>query len=170
MPLIIRYILEFCRTTPEAVQVLQRIPSHMAYNLTVVDKLGQFKTVLLCPGREPLVTAAPITTNHQQRVDWHQHARATATLERERYLYFRLRESDDSAQTLLRSFMHSPVYSTAYERGFGTLYTAVYSPWEGLVDYLWPNGGWRQSFAEFQEGSCAIRFPYRYPAYSLLMH
>ncbi len=32
VPLILRYVLEFCRTTEEATEVLARIPCHMTYN------------------------------------------------------------------------------------------------------------------------------------------
>ncbi len=38
--LIIRYILETCSTVEEALGVLERIPSHMAYNVTLADRLG----------------------------------------------------------------------------------------------------------------------------------
>ena len=42
VPLIIRYILEFCATAKEAKAILKRVPCHMAYNVTVVDKSGKF--------------------------------------------------------------------------------------------------------------------------------
>ena len=34
--------------------------------------------------------------------------------------------------------MEPPLYSTEYSRGFGTLYTAVYRPADGVVTYHWP--------------------------------
>ena len=86
VPLLLRYILEFCTTTDESVEVLCRIPSHMSYNVTVLDRQGDYKTVFIAPDREPRVTRLAMTTNHQQGIEWDQHARASATLERERAL------------------------------------------------------------------------------------
>ncbi len=160
VPLLLRYILEFCTRTAEAVAVLKRVPSHMAYNVTVLDREGAFRTVFIAPDRPALVKTMAVTTNHQQQVEWHQHAQATATLERERFLRFRLRESTDDPDKLVQAFLRSPVYSTAYGRGFGTLYTAIYRPLEGEVEYRWPNGIWRQSFDAFEEGCRAVRFPH----------
>ena len=160
VPILLRYILEFCTTVAEAMDVLKRVPTHMAYNVTVLDRGGVFRTAYIGPDRPVLIKPAPITTNHQRRVEWHQHAHATATLERERFLYFRLRESGDTPDKLLQAFLHSPVYSTAYRRGFGTLYTAIYRPVTGEAEYRWPNGGWRQSFKAFEEGTCAVNFPH----------
>lgn len=93
-------------------------------------------------------------------MEWHQHAQATATLERERFLKFRLRQSSENPDKLIQAFLHSPVYSNAYARGFGTLYTAVYRPLSGEVEFLWPNGAWRQSFHAFEEGRRVVRFPH----------
>jgi predicted choloylglycine hydrolase len=160
VPLLLRYILEFCVTTAEAVKVLERVPTHMAYNVTILDRGGAFRTVFIAPDRPALVRTIAVTTNHQQQVEWHQHAQATATLERERFLTFRLRESTHSPDKLVKAFLHSPVYSTAYGRGFGTLYTAVFRPDSGEVEYIWPNGTWRQSFDAFEEGARAVRFPH----------
>ncbi len=160
LPLVLRYVLEFCTSTAEAVEVLKRVPSHMAYNVTVVDATGAFVTVFLGPDRPASVRAAPVATNHQDEVEWEQHARATATELRERFLYARLRANVATPDRLIASFLHHPLYSTAYKRGFGTLYTSVYKPVEGAADYLWPRVQWSQSFANFEEGARTIRFPY----------
>jgi predicted choloylglycine hydrolase len=159
VPLLLRYILEFCTTTAEAEAVLKRVPTHMAYNVTVLDRSGAFLTAYIAPDRPAVIRPVPITTNHQQQIEWHQHAQATASLERERFLKFRLRESIATPDKLIQAFLRSPVYSTAYGRGFGTLYTAVYRPFDKEVDYLWPNGSWRQSFSAFEEGTRVVRFP-----------
>jgi predicted choloylglycine hydrolase len=159
MPLILRYILEFCTTTQEAMTALQRLPTHMAYNVTALDRFHICRTAYLSPDRPAVVKQTRVATNHQQTVEWHQHARATATIERERFLSLRLRENMDSPDKLIQTFLRSPLYSTAYRRGFGTLYTAVYRPDEGEVDYLWPNGRWFQSFKAFEEGVRMVRFP-----------
>ena len=158
VPLILRYVLEFCSTTHEAVEVLMRIPSHMAYNVTVLDRNAHFQTVFIAPDRAAIAKPIAVTTNHQKNVEWQQHAQVTASLERERFLQFRLRESHDKPDRLVQSFLRSPVYATAYGHGFGTLYTAVYQPSHGLMHYLWPNAEWQQSFSAFEEGIRVIRF------------
>lgn len=167
VPLLLRYVLEFCETTADAVEALIRIPTHMAYNVTVLDRSGAFKTVFVAPDRAAVARDVAVATNHQEDVEWHQHARATRTIERERFLKFRLRRSHGDAETLVRAFLHSPVYSTAYARGFGTLYTAVLRPASGEVEYLWPNASWRQSFAHFEPGVRALHFPGALPAQSV---
>ena len=37
IPLVLRYSLQTCETTAEAGAVLTRVPSHMSYNVTVLD-------------------------------------------------------------------------------------------------------------------------------------
>ena len=51
--LILRYVLEVCTTVPDALEVLARLPSHMAYNVTLLDRHGAAKTVQLAPARRP---------------------------------------------------------------------------------------------------------------------
>lgn len=161
IPIVLRYILEFCEDTREAATVLKRVPSHMAYNVTAMDKAGKFITAFVAPDRPTSVRQLPLAANHQIQIEWHNYARATASLERERFLYFRLREPDMTPDRLIRNFLRSPLYTTAYGRGFGTLYTAVYWPTRGVARYLWLDGVWDQSFSEFEEGVRRQRY---YPA------
>lgn len=67
VPLLLRYILEFCTTTREAVEVLKRVPTHMAYNITVLDRSGAFMTVFIAPtGRRSLSRfPSPPTTSRR---------------------------------------------------------------------------------------------------------
>jgi predicted choloylglycine hydrolase len=159
VPLVLRYILEFCSTTREAVEVLKRVPVHMTYNVTVLDRTGHFETAYLAPDRPTLILPVAVTTNHQQRVEWEEHARSTGTVERQRFLEERLQNNATGSDEFVQAFLEPPVYSIAYEKGSGTVYTAVYSPTALLVDYLWPDCRWRQSFARFEEGSRTIKFP-----------
>lgn len=159
VPLLLRYILEFLSTTDEAVEALCRIPSHMSYNVTILDRRGDYKTVFIAPDRKPLVQELAMTTNHQQGIEWHQHARASATLEREQALQRYLENYADDADRLIRAFLRPPLYSTAYRRGFGTLYTAVYRPQSLGVEYLWPHDSWSLSLPGFVEGSRLLKFP-----------
>jgi len=153
VPLILRYILEFCDTAKEAAAVLQRVPSHMAYNVTAVDRSGAFITGYLAPDREPVIKSVPIAANHQGRIDWHSYARATATLERERFLFFRLQEPDMTVDKLIACFLRPPLHTTAYDTGFGTLYTAAYRPASGTARFIWPDGELSLGLRDFREGA-----------------
>ena len=159
VPLIIRYVLEFCETTNDAAAAFKRIPCHMAYNVTVVDKTGKHMTAYLSPDHGAVITDMPVATNHQDRVEWHQHARATATVERERFLLHRLTLHDEPADRFIGAFLRPPLYSTAYERGFGTLYTAVYWPARGVAEYRWPGETWTHAINRVVEGHRTVLFP-----------
>lgn len=159
VPLLLRYALEFCTSTDEAVEVLCRVPTHMSYNVTVLDRNAVFKTVFIAPDRTPVVQTLAMTTNHQQDIEWRQHATATATLEREHALERYLVQYADDADRLVRSFLRAPLYSTAYRRGFGTLYTAVYRPHTLQLEYLWPHESWIMQLDDFQPGARTVRYP-----------
>ena len=151
--------MEFCDTVSDAVEALKKIPCHMAYNVTVADKTGKYATVYLSPDREALVTDHRVATNHQERVEWHRHARATATVERERFLLQRLTLHEEPAHRFIGAFLKPPLYSTAFSKGFGTIYTAVYWPKKGIAEYRWPNVEWAQRIKSPVEGKRHIRFP-----------
>jgi hypothetical protein len=86
------------------------------------------------------------------RVEWADYAKATATLERERFLFQRLNDPASSEARLLADFLAPPLYTNAYERGFGTLYTAAYWPGEGTMSLLWPGDRLDQAIGRFSEG------------------
>jgi len=161
VPLIIRYLLEFCDTAKEAAQRLKKIPCHMAYNVTVIDKAGDYFTAYLSPDRGTVITDARVATNHQAEVEWHRHARATATVERERFLLQRLALHDEPADRFIRAFEKPPLYSTAFERGLGTIYTSVYWPAQGKIEYRRPGEIWKQNVARLEPGIRHIRYPAR---------
>jgi predicted choloylglycine hydrolase len=158
IPIVLRYILEFCETTDEAMDVLRRVPPHMAYNVTALDAQGRFKTAYLCPGETPVTRQFPVATNHQGTVEWLEHARATATLERERFLISRFVDKSQTETSFIEAFLHPPLYSRAYKKGYGTLYTSVYRPLEKSLELLWPGGSWRHSFDNFDEGAYVTQF------------
>jgi predicted choloylglycine hydrolase len=153
IPVILRYMLETCATSVEAQHLLARVPCNLAHNVTIVDLSGDVVTAHLSPDREPIFTRSPAATNHQGFIDWPEHARLTRTLEREQHVLELLDRSHFTVEEFVDSFLGPGLHSQAYEYGFGTLYTAVYRPAEGGVDYRWPTHSWRQSFAAFQEGT-----------------
>jgi predicted choloylglycine hydrolase len=159
VPIILRYVLETCESAEEAGRALARIPTHMAYNVTALDRHRRFVTCYLAPDRPAIVTRTAVATNHKERIEWHQHARVTATVERERFLLARLTLHEESEARFIGAFLKPPLYSIAFADGFGTLYTAVYRPRSGTFDYRWPGGTWRFSLTAFKEGACRIRYP-----------
>lgn len=159
VPLILRYVLEFCSTTIEATAALSRIPCHMTYNVTVVDAKGRYATVYMAPDRNAIITDSRVATNHQERVEWQRHARVTASVEREKFLLKRLTLHPETAERFIGAFLKPPLYSTHYEAGFGTLYTAVYRPGNGSAEYHWPGMSWCHQLDQMQQGSRYIRYP-----------
>jgi len=159
VPLILRYVLEFCSDAKEAAAALKHVPCHMSYNVTAVDRSGDHFTAYLSPDGGAVITDARVATNHQERVEWHRHARATATVERERFLLQRLTLHDEPAERFIAAFAKPPLYSTAYDRGFGTLYTAIYWPAKGEVEYRWPGRIWPHRIGALVEGVRHIVYP-----------
>jgi predicted choloylglycine hydrolase len=153
IPLVVRYLLETCATVGAAVDVLERLPFHLAHNLTLADASGAAVTALLAPDRRPVYDPCPVATNHQQTVEWPEHAEATRTLERAQLIAALRADPDVTTDRFVDAFRAAPLFSRAYSRGFGTLYTAVYRPASGQVDYLWPGGALHESFAAFHEGA-----------------
>ena len=153
VPLILRYVLQICETVEEATEVLSRVPTHMSYNVTVLDKKRNYVTAMMAPDKETLITRAAVATNHQENVEWISHARFTATVERERYLLQRLQLHRDPEEKFINAFLKPPLYSTAFSAGFGTLYTAVYRPRKREMELRWPGTVWRFSLDDFVEGA-----------------
>jgi predicted choloylglycine hydrolase len=153
IPLVVRYLLETCATSREAQEALARLPCNLAHNLTIVDGTGDVVTAYLSPDREPVFSRSPVATNHQGFVEWPEQARATRTLEREQHMLELLHAPYATADDFEEAFLRPSLYSRAYERGFGTLYTAAYRPAEGRVRYRWPSYSWNLSFDAFAEGS-----------------
>jgi predicted choloylglycine hydrolase len=159
VPLILRYVLQTCETTEEAMAVLARVPTHMSYNVTVIDRKRQYSIAMMAPDRPTLITHAAVATNHQENVEWVSHARFTATVERERYLLHRLRLHRDPEEKFINAFLKPPLYSTAFHAGFGTLYTAVYRPRKGEMELRWPGTVWPLSLDGFVEGAREVLVP-----------
>jgi predicted choloylglycine hydrolase len=153
IPLVVRYVLETCTTSGQAQEVLARLPYNLAHNLTMVDATGDVVTAYLSPDREPIFSRSPVATNHQGFVEWPEQARATRTLEREQHILELLHAPHSTADDFEDAFLRPYLYSQAYERGFGTLYTAAYRPGEGRARYRWPSFSWELSFDAFEEGS-----------------
>jgi predicted choloylglycine hydrolase len=151
IPIVLRYLLETCATVADARAALARLPYSLSHNLTLVDRSGEVLTAYLAPDREPIFRRFPAATNHQGIVEWPEQARATRTIEREQTIVRLLEDPASDRTSFTEAFHRTPLFSTSYEHGFGTLYTAAYDIDEGVAEFRWPSHRWRLAFDAFQE-------------------
>lgn len=151
--LVLRYILEFCRNTAEALSILKRVPIHMAYNITLVDRAGINNTVIICPGEEVHVTPLAFATNHQDGAAIEDIDVIADSYSRQQFLSTRLADSSQRNSSLVKLFLQPPLLRKSSEwKGWGTIYTARYLPSTGVVELHWPNDQvLKQSFEYFVE-------------------
>jgi len=145
--LVVRYLLEVCATVQEARAVLRRLPVSMAYNLTISDRSGATVTAFVSPDSPVEFFDTPLATNHRGSVPEDPQLAQGLNSKGRQDALLRLAQSVPDAQRATEAFLRKPLYNTAYSRGFGTLYTAVYLPDEGVVVYHWPGTSWRRSFS-----------------------
>ena len=153
--LVMRYVLEFCKTVTEAIAVFSRVPVHISYNIALLDKHGNYATVYVAPDRATVAEQTRVSTNHQRTVEWDSHARMWDTVERQALLAAALSDAFMTREELVQKFLRPPVYRypSPVSR---TLYTACYLPERGAVEYHWRSDVWTQSFAHFQPGKRVI--------------
>ena len=148
IPLVLRYVLETCATVQEQVRgATERVAGpNLAYNLTLLDESGSYLTALVEPDEEPRLADIACTTNHQDVIEWPEHAEATQTIERQGAM-MRALDAAATAASFVEAFLEPPLYSGS-ARAIATLYTAVYrvGVGTGSVRYLWPGSTWERSF------------------------
>lgn len=157
IPLILRYVLQQCRTVAEAGKVLRRVPSHMAYNVSLLDAAGDYAVAALAPGRATTVRREAVAVNHQRGAEWKEYERLTQSTKRKRFLDERLKDEALTRDAFEALFLEPPLYSTGFDRGLGTLYTAIYHPGELRAEFLWPKGRFQQSFDDFRESEIVVQ-------------
>lgn len=154
IPLVLRYLLEVCTTVDEATAVLRRVPVSAAYNVTIADRRSSV-TAFVSPDAAPEFFAAPLATNHRgTHPEDLAIARTLNSVERYDRLVA-LSDADTSVEEAAACFLEPPLHNTAYSQGFGTLYTAIYRPDEGIVEYRWPDAQWRLHF-DSGDQSCNV--------------
>lgn len=157
-PIILRYILEFCDSVPQAAEVLARVPTHMAYNITVADRDGRYVTAMIAPDHKASIRRVPVATNHQKKIEWYAHALASETLIRERQLSILVDDEATTEARLVSAFFSPPLFRHDYGRGLGTVYTAVYRPGEGRAQFHWPGLHLDLTFDDFPEERITVRY------------
>jgi predicted choloylglycine hydrolase len=138
IPLVVRYLLEVCVTVDQAREVLERLPVAAAYNLTMSDAFGTTATVFVAPDSAPEAFDTPLATNHRGLLPEHPEIAMRFNSVERKVTLQQLLDSDASTDRVAAAFLRAPLHNTAFSRGFGTLYTAVYQPDRGIVEYLWP--------------------------------
>jgi predicted choloylglycine hydrolase len=128
----------------------------MSYNVTALDRSGQWATVYVAPDRPPRVTDRAVTTNHQGSVEWAPYATAIRSVERERRLQ-ELLARGTGASGIIEACLRPPLYATRFHHGFGTLYTSEYRPADGIARYHWPQSSWEQSLNNIKAESIQLQ-------------
>ena len=144
--MVVRYLLEMAETVADVSRLLSRLPVSSAYNLTVVDRNADAGTFFVAPDSRPEYFPTVVATNHRGRTpEAPEHARAFRSVERQDALLSAL-DARPGVETLISRLLSPPLHNTAYAEGFGTIYTAVYRPLEGVVEYVWPDSRWQRTF------------------------
>ncbi len=149
--MLVRYMLQTCASVREASRVLARVPVFMAYTFVLLDAYGEFVTAYAAPDRPTVFEPSRATANHQQRVEWPAYAKFVRTVERERTIQAALGARGAPLDAVVDRFLEPPVYRTDYERGSGTIYTAVYAPKSRTLGLRWPDASAEFSIDAFEE-------------------
>jgi predicted choloylglycine hydrolase len=158
IPIILRYILEFCQTTAEAIEVLQNVPTHMAYNITIIDAQFVVKTIELSPEKPNQISHIPLAVNHQGDFVLNNYSIFSKSMERKKHLIDKLYDPWSSGESFIDSFAYPPLFTQNYAEGFGTLYTAIYNPSLKTAEYRWHNFNKNQSFSTFNQESFYVNY------------
>ena len=142
--LMIRYVLETCRTVGEAVAALVRIPIAASHNVVLLDRSGDHATLYLGPDRAPAVVRTLACANHQEGHGSGRSALRLAAVDRA------LGEPGMTLPRLVSRFLNPPLHSR--RAGSPTVYTVVCRPAERCVDHVWPGMTWPQAISVFSPG------------------
>jgi predicted choloylglycine hydrolase len=148
--LMLRYVLETCSRVEQAIATLGRIPIAQSQNVTLLDRSSAHATLFLGPDRAPAVSHVRVCTNHQETVASPRSPALIRSVERQRILLQALDDPSMTLPELIARFLEPPIYS--HRAVSPTVYTAVYRPTEGRVDYLWPGKSYCQRIGQFDSG------------------
>ena len=162
--LVQRYLLETCDTVAEACAVLRRVPVQAAYNVALVDREGDFATVMLSPDRKPRVTKQRVSTNHQPGKRWDSYVQVIESEARFDFLDERILGDAGTPEALFDLFLQPPLFRDSYALGYGTIFTSAYFPLRGEMHCRWQDSSWVGCFTDFPE--LAQQVVFRDPAAS----
>jgi predicted choloylglycine hydrolase len=150
--LVIRYLLEFARDVPEALEILRRVPIQLAYNVALVDRSGFGAIAQVSPDRPLVVIDGLTAANRQGATEWPEHATFCATEEREAAMAAAMADPTISASELVSRFLTAPIHRDSATTTWGTVYTAAYDCDHGVLDLIWPDDAWQLRLDGFVEG------------------
>ena len=143
--LVMRYLLQTCTTSAEAVARLAAVPVHMAYNIAILDPWGDARIAQVGPDRPIVVSGAHSAGNRQGDTTWPEHAAYCNTVAREEILGALVHDPGLTPEALAEAFLVPPIYRPLAESLWGTVYTAAYAPQQGTLTLLWPGDHWMLS-------------------------
>jgi len=156
--IVLRYILETCETAAQALKVLRRVPVHLPYNLAILDRAGDWRTIFISPDREPEARREPYSANRQDANLRPEDTRVADTVRREALLENVMSNPNETKERLLERFTEPPIYRPVGPGDWGTLYTACYRPETRAVELRWPNTSWTQSIGAFAPGERFVNY------------
>jgi predicted choloylglycine hydrolase len=162
--LVVRYLLQVAHDVPQALEVLDRVPVQLAYNVALVDAHGGAAIAQVGPGRGTTVAPGLTAGNRQGRTEWPEHTAFCATVEREAALAAAVADPTTTAATLVQDFLRAPVHRDPATTTWGTVYTAAYDSDARTLDLLWPDDSWHLPMAGFVAGSRTRRTRVAVPA------
>ena len=151
--IVVRYVLEFAPDVPTALEMLARIPVHLAYNVALQDSIGRSAIAYLSPDRAMVVSGGATAANRQGATEWPEHSEFCATEDREAALVAAVTDPSMTGALLAKLFLEPPLYRPTALSTWGTVYTAVYDADRRALDLRWPDAAWSLSLADFVEGS-----------------
>ncbi|GEK57810.1 hypothetical protein CHL76_05375 [Marinococcus halophilus] len=131
---LLRIVLETCRTTKEAVRLLQELPHRHSFNYSMMDASGEGAVVEASPRGTAVRPAGEVAcTNHFNVPSMQQENRHLMGNSREREAHIRSIDwNRETVYSAFRRFNHDTdmIYSNDYEHWSGTIHTAQYLPAE----------------------------------------
>jgi len=107
--LVMRYLLQTCTTTAEAIARLAAVPVHMSYNIAVLDAWGDAHIAQVGPDRPLAVTGARYAGNRQGDTQWPEHAAYCNTVAREEVLAELMADSLGAPERVTEAFLMPPI-------------------------------------------------------------
>lgn len=151
--LVVRYLLQTCGTTGEAVERLLQLPVQMSYNVMLLDASGASTVVQVAPDRPARLSPLPYAANRQGATEWPSHAEYSRTVPREEYLSCLAAFPFTEAEDVENAFLRPPLFRPPVESTWGTVYTVAYEPRTGAMTLLWPDDRWSLPLHSTAEGS-----------------
>lgn len=145
--LILRWVLEACRTVREATEALGSARCGWAQNLLLLDAAGETAVVKLSPDRDTEIGHGVAITNHQAPSEGsdNSHARLAAA-----------GGLSGGVEDAVAAFHRPPILGRESD-WLITLYTAVYRPADGEMDLRWPGAAsWPLAIDPFEPGERTV--------------